>query len=45
MVENSVYGVLVGKAEGRRPVGRPRCRWEGNVKMCLKEREGGYGLN
>jgi hypothetical protein len=27
--------VLIGKPEGKRPVGRPRCRWENNVKMVL----------
>jgi hypothetical protein len=32
-----VYRVLVGKQEGKRPVGRPRRRWEGNVKMDLQE--------
>jgi hypothetical protein len=32
-----VYRALVGKPEGRRPLGRPRCRWEGNIKMDLRE--------
>ena len=27
-----VYRVLVGKPEGQRPLGRPRCRWEDNIK-------------
>jgi hypothetical protein len=31
------YRVLVGKLEGRRPLGRPRCRWEDNIKMDLRE--------
>jgi hypothetical protein len=31
------YGVLVGKPEGNRPFGRPRCRWEDNIRMDLKE--------
>jgi hypothetical protein len=35
------YWVLVGRPEGRRPLGRPRCRWEGNIKMDLQEV--GYG--
>jgi hypothetical protein len=26
---------LVGKPEGKRPIGRPRCRWEDNIKMDL----------
>jgi len=32
-----VYRVLVGKPEGRRPLGRPRHRWEDNIKMYLQE--------
>jgi hypothetical protein len=31
----SVYRVLVGKPEGKRPLGRPRRRWEVNIKMDL----------
>jgi hypothetical protein len=31
------YKVLVGKPEGRRPLGRPRRRWEDNIKMDLRE--------
>jgi hypothetical protein len=31
-----VYRVLVGKPEGKRPLGRPRCRWEDNNKMDLQ---------
>jgi hypothetical protein len=34
-----VYGVLVGKPEGKRPLGRPRRRWEDNIKMALREIE------
>jgi hypothetical protein len=30
------YRALVGKPEGRRPLGRPRCRWENNIKMNLR---------
>jgi 3-oxoacyl-ACP reductase-like protein len=33
----SVYKVLVGKLEGKRPLGRPRCRWEDNIKLDLQE--------
>jgi len=36
-----VYRVLVGKTEGKRPLGRPRRRWEGNIKMDLQEVECG----
>jgi len=32
-----VYRVLVGKPEGKRPLGRPRRRWEGNIKIDLRE--------
>ena len=32
-----VYRVLVGKPEGRRPLGRPRHRWEDNIRMDLWE--------
>ena len=32
-----VYRVLVGKLEGKRPLGRPRSRWEDNIKMDLQE--------
>jgi hypothetical protein len=32
-----VYKVLVGKPEGKRPLGRPRRRWEDMVRMDLKE--------
>ena len=34
-----VYGVLVGKAEGTRPLGRPRNRWEDNIKRDVQEVE------
>jgi hypothetical protein len=33
----SVYGILVGKPEGKRPLGRPKLRWEDNKKMDLQE--------
>ena len=32
-----VYRVLVGKPEGKRPLGSPRRRWEDNIKMDLQE--------
>ena len=32
-----VYRALVGKPEGKRPLGRPRVRWEDNIKMDLRE--------
>ena len=36
-----VHRVLVGKPEGKIPLGRPRCRCEGNIKMDLQEEGGG----
>jgi len=36
-----VHRVLVGKPEGKRPLGRPRRRWEDNIKMDLREAGGG----
>ena len=38
-----VYRVLVGKPEGKRPLGRPRRRWEDNIKKDLQEVGGGCG--
>jgi hypothetical protein len=35
--KKSTYIVLVGKSEGKSPIGRPSCRWENNVKMDVKE--------
>jgi hypothetical protein len=37
------YWVLVGKPEGRRPFGRHRHRWEGNIKMDIQEMGWGVG--
>jgi len=39
------YRVLMGKPEGKRPRGKPRFRWEDNVKMDLQEVGWGYGLD
>jgi hypothetical protein len=38
-----MHRVLVGKPEGKRPMGRPRYRWEDNVKMDLQEVGGSFG--
>jgi hypothetical protein len=35
--EMNAYRILVGKPEGKTPLGRPRCRWEDNIKMDLRE--------
>jgi hypothetical protein len=39
------YRVFVGKPEGRRPLGRPRRRWEDNIKMDFREVGWEYGLD
>jgi hypothetical protein len=41
--KRGAYRVLVGRPEGRRPLGRPRRRWEDNIKMDLQEV--GWGMN
>jgi hypothetical protein len=38
--ERKVYKVLVGKSEGKRPLGTPRCRWEDGIRIDLR----GIGL-
>jgi hypothetical protein len=44
MVEKrGAYRILVGRPEGRRPLGRPRRRWEDNIKMDLQEV--GWGMD
>ena len=40
--EREVYRVLVGKPEGRRPLGRPRRKWVGNIRTDLQEVGCGY---
>jgi hypothetical protein len=35
--KKNAYRLLVGKPEGKRPLGRPRCRWVDNIKMDLGE--------
>jgi len=41
--DRGVHMVLVGKPEGKGPLGRPRRRWEDNIKMALQEAGGGRG--
>ena len=41
--ERGVHKVLVEKPEGKRPLGRPRRRWEDNIKMDLQEMGRGCG--
>ena len=40
---SGVYRVLIGKPEGKSPLGRPRRRWEDSIKMDLLEVGGGCG--
>jgi hypothetical protein len=35
--KRNAYRILVGKPEGKRPLGRPRCRWVENIKMDRRE--------
>ena len=41
--DRGVHRLLVGKPEGKRPLGRPRRRWEDNIKMDLQKVGGGRG--
>ena len=41
--DRGVHRLLVGKPEGKRPLGRPRRRWEDNIKMDLQEVGRGRG--
>jgi hypothetical protein len=41
--ERGVHRVLVGKPEGKRSLGRPRRRWEDNIKMDFQKVGGGSG--
>jgi hypothetical protein len=43
MEGRGVYRGLVGKPEGKRPLGRSRCRWEDNIKMDFQEV--GWGMD
>jgi hypothetical protein len=39
--KRNAYRILVGKPEGKKPLGRPRHRWENNIKMDSRETEWG----
>jgi hypothetical protein len=41
--DRGVHRALAGKPEKKRPLGRPRCRWEDNIKMDFQEVGGGHG--
>jgi hypothetical protein len=46
--KKNAYRILVGKPEGKRPIGKPRRRWVDNIKMDLREirrNVGWYGLD
>ena len=43
--ERCVYRVLVGKPEGKKPLGRSRRRWEDNIKIDRQEAVWGHGLD
>ena len=43
--DRGVQRVLVGKPEGKMPLGRPRRRWEDNIKMDVQEVGGSWGLD
>jgi hypothetical protein len=43
--KRGAYRILVGRLEGKRPLGRPRRRWEDNIKMDLQEVGWGQGLD
>jgi hypothetical protein len=36
--KRNAYRILVGKPDGKRPLGRPRCRWVSNIKLDLREK-------
>jgi hypothetical protein len=42
--ERCIQG-LVGKTEGKRPLRRPRCRWDNNIKMDIQEGAGNAGMD
>jgi hypothetical protein len=41
--KRGAYRILKGRPEGRRPLGRPRCRWDDNIKIDLQEV--GWGMD
>jgi hypothetical protein len=38
--KRNAYRIRMGKSEGKRPLGRPRRRWVGNIKIDLREKDG-----
>jgi hypothetical protein len=43
--EKCIQNILIGKPERKRPLGRPRSRWEENIRMDLRETVGSCGLD
>jgi hypothetical protein len=43
--KRNAYRILVGKPDGKRPLGRPRHWWVDNIKMNLREKMQWYGLD
>jgi hypothetical protein len=43
--KRGAYRILVGRPEGRRPLERPRLRWDDNIKMDLQDVGWGHGLD
>jgi len=43
--KRSEYRVLMGKPEGKSPLGRPRSRWEDNINWIFKKWDGRHGLD
>jgi hypothetical protein len=43
--KRNAYGMLLGKPEGKLPLGKPRCRWVNNIKMDLRDKMRLYGLD
>jgi hypothetical protein len=41
--ERGLHRLLMGKLEGKNPLGKPRHRWEDNIRMDLQEVGGGHG--
>jgi hypothetical protein len=37
--KSNAYRILLGNPEGKRPLGRPKSKWQGNIKMDLKDTE------
>jgi hypothetical protein len=42
--KRNAHRILAGKPDGKRPLGRPRCRWVDNIKIDLREK-GWYGMD